>query len=566
MKEQKIKKLIFIALMSFLSFSQTLYAFSKDSFIDLSKTKWDYRWGDSLPTAKEENDWQRIDFPSNPPLREGRENVWYRVVLPLDLPSDPALYIFSIDLIAEVYYNNEKIYSFGSFDAKGQGKFEGWPWHMIELPQDSAGKYLYFRVYSNYPDIGLWGEISIASKAEHLKRMLDSDLLRLSASAIALFMGFLFITGFLASSSKIELFLIGSLFFTQGLDLLLSTKIIQLYFNFPLLKQYILAFCYFFLPVGIAAFLEQFIKSRYISIIRRIWQMHLGYIFVAFSLAILGYVSVASLYVYYDYIHYFITFPILSLFMLYVLFKGTKDERLVASGLLILSLSWLYSSLIAWGFVDWQEHPNYIHVFLCLLLFTYALSRRMSYASELEVANQKLCQTNETLQEVQKELTMLATFDSLTGLYNRNKINEHLQNEITLAQRYQESFGIMLLDIDDFKMVNDTYGHLVGDEVLKEFAKLLKQHIRQTDILGRWGGEEFIILVRKVDLEDTRELAEKLREIIERYNFPTLKHLTSSFGISIYQEEDTIKTLFEKVDKALYLAKNADKNRVEAII
>ncbi|DAB33932.1 MAG TPA: hypothetical protein CFH82_07990, partial [Sulfurospirillum sp. UBA12182] len=89
MKEQKIKKLIFIALMSFLSFSQTLYAFSKDSFIDLSKTKWDYRWGDSLPTAKEENDWQRIDFPSNPPLREGRENVWYRVVLPLDLPSDP---------------------------------------------------------------------------------------------------------------------------------------------------------------------------------------------------------------------------------------------------------------------------------------------------------------------------------------------------------------------------------------------------------------------------------------------------------------------------------------------
>ncbi|MDN5377148.1 MAG: hypothetical protein PWQ42_444, partial [Sulfurospirillum sp.] len=236
MKEQKIKKLIFIALMSFLSFSQTLYAFSKDSFIDLSKTKWEYRWGDALPTAKEESDWRRIDFPSNPPLREGRENVWYRVVLPLDLPSDPALYIFSIDLIAEVYYNNEKIYSFGSFDAKGQGKFEGWPWHMIELPQDSAGKYLYFRVYSNYPDIGLWGEISIASKAEHLKRMLDSDLLRLSASAIALFMGFLFITGFLASSSKIELFLIGSLFFTQGLDLLLSTKIIQLYFNFPLLK------------------------------------------------------------------------------------------------------------------------------------------------------------------------------------------------------------------------------------------------------------------------------------------------------------------------------------------
>jgi diguanylate cyclase (GGDEF)-like protein len=190
----------------------------------------------------------------------------------------------------------------------------------------------------------------------------------------------------------------------------------------------------------------------------------------------------------------------------------------------------------------------------------------MSYASELEVANQKLCQTNETLQEVQKELTMLATFDSLTGLYNRNKINEHLQNEITLAQRYKESFGIMLLDIDDFKMVNDTYGHLVGDEVLKEFAKLLKQHIRQTDILGRWGGEEFIILVRRVDLEDTRELAEKLRQIIEQYNFPTVMHLTSSFGISVYQEEDTIKTLFEKIDKALYLAKKADKNRVEAII
>ncbi|MFX4253363.1 hypothetical protein ACOL21_11090, partial [Aliarcobacter butzleri] len=83
-------------------------------------------------------------------------NVWYRVKLPNNLPNDANLYIFSTDLIMEVYLENKKIYQFGTFNAQGKGKFEGWPWHLIPLDNEAQNKYLYFRVFSNYLDIGLW--------------------------------------------------------------------------------------------------------------------------------------------------------------------------------------------------------------------------------------------------------------------------------------------------------------------------------------------------------------------------------------------------------------------------
>ena len=361
---------------------QSIFAMDTPRYIDLSKVNWEYQWGDRFPLKQEQ--WKSIEFPSNPPDRNAQTNVWYRVKIPGTLPKDPTLYIFSIDLIAEVYFQGKKIYGFGSFDANGKGKFEGWPWHMIELPKNIEGEYLYFRIYSDYPDIGLWGEISIASKGTHLERMLDEDLLHLTIGAVTYFVGLLFLVIFFGNRFKIEFLLLSLLFLTQGIDMLVSTKTMQLYFNYPLLKQYILAFCYFFVPIGMAALLEYFIGAGIFKVIRRIWQFHSAYLIISFSGAIMGLYNVSSLYTYFDYIYYFLTFPILTVVMVYTLYNGDREKKIIASGFLIMSLSWLHSSLIAWGFIPWQEHPSYIAVLLCLSLFAYILVRKVMITKEIQ--------------------------------------------------------------------------------------------------------------------------------------------------------------------------------------
>jgi diguanylate cyclase (GGDEF)-like protein len=565
MKEKQVRTVFILFICIFLNPWSTLAFASPATTIDLSKANWEYRWGDAFPNEPL-GEWKSIPFPSNPPERGDKTNVWYRVLLPQILPPNPTLYIFSIDLISEVYLHDKRIYSFGTFDANGRGKFKGWPWHMISLDEEAAGEYLYFRIYSDYPDIGLWGEITLASQAEHIKKMLNEDLFRLATGSVAIFLGIIFIAVFIIGKSKIAPLLLGSLFLTQGVDLIFSTKIIQLYFNHPLLKQNVLAFCYFYLPVGIGAFLEQMITNRFRILFRLIWQFHLTFIIIAFGVSLMGLESISSLYVYFDYLHYSITFPLLTFLMFYTVVKGNKNEKIASIGLLVLLLSWAYSSLIAWGLVEWREHPNYIHTFICLMLFTYVLTRKMSHAQELEITNNKLAKANQELQIAHTKLTKLATYDTLTKLYNRNKIDEYLQDEINIVDRYGGSFGLILLDIDDFKKVNDTFGHLAGDEVLLTLAQCLKSHLRQSDILGRWGGEEFIILCRKCSLENTDELAQKLCLAIQKHPFPHVKTLKASFGISIYQSNDDANTLFEKIDKALYQAKFKGKNRVETIV
>lgn len=162
-----------------------------------------------------------------------------------------------------------------------------------------------------------------------------------------------------------------------------------------------------------------------------------------------------------------------------------------------------------------------------------------------------------------RELQHLYVTDQLTGVFNRYKLDEVLITELDRVQRYAHSLGIILLDVDHFKHVNDTYGHQVGDQVLSSMAKILQQHVRKTDTVGRWGGEEFLIVCPETDLGGLMELAEKIRSRIEAFSFPTVGTKTASLGIAIHQEGDTIDHMILKADTALYQAKEKGRNRVE---
>ena len=163
-------------------------------------------------------------------------------------------------------------------------------------------------------------------------------------------------------------------------------------------------------------------------------------------------------------------------------------------------------------------------------------------------------------------LDRLANYDQLTQIYNRHKIDLLLKQQLSLAKRYSKHFSILFFDIDDFKAINDTYGHKTGDTVLRELASLVQSNIRESDLFGRWGGEEFLILCPESDQQEAAVLAEKLRRKIEQYHFSEVQHITCSFGVTQVGGDDTIESAIIRVDRLLYKAKSEGKNRVVATL
>lgn len=163
-----------------------------------------------------------------------------------------------------------------------------------------------------------------------------------------------------------------------------------------------------------------------------------------------------------------------------------------------------------------------------------------------------------------QELERLSHTDMLTGLYNRMRIEDILDRELYRAERYEQSLCLIMLDIDFFKQVNDTFGHAAGDSVLVEFADLLEGHVRRSDSVGRWGGEEFMIICPETDEESGVILAENLRKTIAQHSFESVQHCTASFGVTQYQASDDVGKVFERADMALYKAKVEGRNRVVA--
>lgn len=163
--------------------------------------------------------------------------------------------------------------------------------------------------------------------------------------------------------------------------------------------------------------------------------------------------------------------------------------------------------------------------------------------------------------EIEKN-EFLAEKDALTKVYNRYKFESMLNQEIQRSNRYHTKLSLIIADVDHFKEVNDTYGHNIGDEILAKVAMLIQGKIRETDILARWGGEEFVILLPETDEAGAQQLAEKLRKLIELHAFTSVSTMTSSFGVCQYSGNATEKEFIYKADTALYQAKKLGRNRV----
>ncbi len=188
--------------------------------------------------------------------------------------------------------------------------------------------------------------------------------------------------------------------------------------------------------------------------------------------------------------------------------------------------------------------------------------------TELTRAEQQLADSNNRLEaEVKKrtaQLEKMATTDELTGIINRRETMRVLDVELSRAARKQSACCIMMLDLDDFKAINDSFGHHIGDQTLKVAAECCQQQLRKTDYVGRIGGEEFLVILPDTAIDNAAELAERIRVSLQQYTSAhnSIPLCTASIGVAQYRKTDTAASLIQHADSALYQAKAAGRNKV----
>ncbi len=195
----------------------------------------------------------------------------------------------------------------------------------------------------------------------------------------------------------------------------------------------------------------------------------------------------------------------------------------------------------------------------------FVAQKMVAYTNDLHSLQNELHAKNRTLSETNARLQALATTDPLTGLPNHRALIAELEHELARAYRYQHECAILFLDIDHFKALNDSYGHAVGDSVLRDFASLVQQNMRETDVPGRWGGEEFLVILPETGEQEARRISERLRSAVASYAFTMGggMSLTCSIGIAIFPEDAGERDgLVTSADQAMYAAKRLGRNQV----
>jgi diguanylate cyclase len=256
---------------------------------------------------------------------------------------------------------------------------------------------------------------------------------------------------------------------------------------------------------------------------------------------------------------------IMLLLYLVVFIFGTFRLNLRQFCLLTLFAGAGYGLVIALLYLN---HPDSINLridLLYLIILSTVLVWFSFIGSYINILRKKLSKANKELNTAMEHIKQQSIHDDLTGLFNRGYLFQLLQREKALADRGEEVFCLCILDLDDFKLVNDTYGHLSGDVVLKTLACQMKDNIRQVDYIARYGGEEFVLLLSYPQLKDALNCANRIRMLIAETPYPGMPEgfrITVSMGLTQYRTSEDIDAVIKRADDFLYRAKKSGKNLI----
>jgi diguanylate cyclase (GGDEF)-like protein len=255
------------------------------------------------------------------------------------------------------------------------------------------------------------------------------------------------------------------------------------------------------------------------------------------------------------------TLLLVGLILVFGIFNTSQRRARITSlyAVCVMGLAMLYKS---WD--DPQLYPPQIEfanfVILVSVVFTISV-----LGAQLDVMRQTLKRQKADLSDALGKISEMATRDVLTGLINRRKMRQVLTDYVALNQRQMADFSIALIDLDYFKQVNDTYGHSIGDEVLSNFSIEAERVLRETDIIARWGGEEFLVLMPHITPDAPSIAIERLSKALEKFQASPSKpdlRITFSAGMTIYRSGESMDNAMERADKLLYKAKSAGRNQL----
>ncbi|MDX1356240.1 MAG: GGDEF domain-containing protein, partial [Halomonas venusta] len=325
---------------------------------------WEYRWGDSPQDSNNRflwlhsnaSEWQATASPLNPPGREGHEHLWLRTTLPAGDWNDPVLFITSMNLIGQVYLGDKLIYQYGEFDAQGKGSFAGWPWHMIDLPDNAAWQQLTFRFYSDYTSIGLWGQVQVMERSDVLNQVIHDSAQDLGVSALVLVLAILATIFALIGPQRQGFGAIALFAYSSGLMLLAETPARQLISGCALGWDMLRAGSYYTLPVALGLLLSDWLKGTAKRWITRLWITHLLYLVFAMGLVLLDVISLSLTFPIFD-VMLAISLPVMLLLAL-MRFQWLKvEQRLLVVSFTFFAPLLLADMAVAHGFIAWRSVP-----------------------------------------------------------------------------------------------------------------------------------------------------------------------------------------------------------------
>lgn len=556
----------------------------QNSVTKLTSANWLYHWGDLSKNNETEqwdfdqSDWRHTHSPSEIPGRHNENIVWLKITLPESEWRDPHLFINSVDLTFQVFHKDHQIYQFGNIDADGNSQFEGWPWHIVRLPDDYAQHSLYFRVFSDYPYIGLSGDVAIGERFDLLDSVYSQGLTGLFFSLIVLLVGMISTIMGTIKKDRTAAIATGLLSFDLALMMFGENALSQLAWYNPLFWRYVAAFCYFLIPAFLAIIIPAWVKCGKSFISQSVLFITLGFSAIVALLSIFTSFNFVNAYPWFD-----VLFILLVLSLLYGCFRHFRRQGhlglLMAFGILTLFGSLLLDMLSAHGFINWIGHMGQFGLIFFTLtsLAIYLVQdwkQQISLGTLTEHLESEVEERTSELQASQKQLERMAHEDFLTSLLNRRSFSDQAITEISNAIRFPRPVSLLLFDIDHFKNVNDSYGHSAGDLVLKAIANATRKTCREGDLICRYGGEEFVVLLHATESEKAQVLATRLRQAINEIRVISDNQtisITASFGLSclveMKQTEESAEKLLERLlasaDQAMYQVKMSGRDAVK---
>ena len=528
---------------------------------------WKYREGDSpvdlqgrlewIQSAIDEDpEWQFYDYPHQPPIADDAHFVWLSTVLPAEHHTSPLLFLTTTEQSFRVFLDNELIYQYGNL--KYQQFSYGYNWHLIPLPENYAGKHLTFQIYSNYPTrLGIFDRMTLDNSVRQTIRLFQYDAMYVVAFPVTIFMILIMICYYLSMHKHTRLHVYAMIFFSVfAVWLVAASNTKLLFLNYPVFWWYLLLLSVYCMPIFLNLTAYEVIDDEFKKSIKYVAWYYTGLCVTAVFGELLGFNSMN-----YFLSIFYLTGTVMQGLVVYQLsisaYRGNEDAKAILIGMLGLPLAALYDALGAhFRVIPWVTHVTPLGIFA----FAFFILRILSYNVRKE---QQLADLASNLQDEIQVVTQKSQIDPLTKCFNRSKFDEALDKEITMMGQDAVPLSMLMIDIDFFKRINDTYGHDVGDDVLVKFTEVVRAQLDKRHIFIRYGGEEFVILCRDSELKDAYELAEKIRSVVADTIFIEKEKITCSIGVSLWRNTGVNRGKFlKRADLALYAAKNRGRNKV----